>query len=160
MNALAYCDARNRVYYDEFTVPLADGGIVREPDTSELIPAPEGTVQMILPGRRPLTTIGPARTGYALAAVLPAGYTRLLVPAYAKERGAPDLPLFGYTFACAVDDRLHVAAVRTDESEDWQPRTFAHGELEALIERGLARDPSNRVLQQVALCSRDYGCFT
>jgi pyruvate-formate lyase-activating enzyme len=160
MTALAYCDARGRVYYDESTVPLADGGIVREPDASDLIPAPGGTVQMILPGRRPLTTIGPARSGYTLAAVLPAGYTRLLVPAYATERGAPDLPLFGYTFACAVDDRLNVAAIKTDESEDWQPRAFAEGELEALLERRLARDPSNRVLQQVALCSRDYGCFT
>ena len=34
------------------------------------------------------------------------------------------------------------------------------GELEATIERRLATDPSNRVLRQVALCSREYGCFT
>ena len=115
---------------------------------------------MMLPGRRPLTTIGPAREGYALAAVLPAGYTRLLVPAYAKARGAPDLPLFGYTFACFADNRLHVAAAKTDESDDWKPRAFAKGELEGLIEQRLSREPENRVLRQVALCSRDYGCFT
>ncbi len=160
MIALAYCDARGRIYVDESSVPLADGGIVREPEAAELIAAPAGTLEMLLPGRRPLTTIGPAREGYALAAVLPAGYTRLLVPAYAKERGAPDLPLFGYAFACFVDDRLHVAAAKTDESDDWKPRTFAEGELESLIERRLETDPENRVLRQVALCSRDYGCFT
>jgi pyruvate-formate lyase-activating enzyme len=160
MIALAYCDARGRIYGDDASVPFADGGIVREPETAELIPAPAGTVEMLLPGRRPLTTIGPAREGYALAAVLPSGYTRLLVPAYAKERGAPDLPLFGYAFACFVDDRLHVAAAKTDESDDWKPRSFAAGELEASIERRLAHDSENRVLQQVALCSLDYGCFT
>ena len=160
MIGLAYCDAKGRIYYDETTVPLADGGLVRETDRNELIPAPEGIVAMILPGRRPLTTIGPAGARYALAAILPAGYTRLLVPAYVKDRGAPDLPLFGYTFACAIDDRLHVAATKTDEDEDWRPRSFAAGQLEALLDRRVAEDPGNRVLRQVALCAREYGCFT
>lgn len=160
MIGLAYCDAAGRVYYDEAAIPLADGGVVREPHGHELLAAPPGTVQMILPGRRPLTTIGPARERYTLAAVLPAGYTRLLVPAYVKERNAPDLPLFGYTFACAIGETLYVAAAKTDESDDWQPRAFAVGELEALLDRRLANEPNNRVLAQVALCSREYGCFT
>ncbi|MBV8488985.1 MAG: radical SAM protein [Candidatus Eremiobacteraeota bacterium] len=158
--ALAYCDAKGRIYYDETLAPLADGGLIREPFDGELIVAPQGTVETVLPKRRPLTNIGPAGDGYALAAMLPAGYTRLLVPAYVEDRGAPALPLFGYTFACAIDDRLYVAATKTDESEDWQPRYFADGELEALLERRLGIDPGNRVLQQVALCSREYGCFT
>ncbi|MBV8153751.1 MAG: radical SAM protein [Candidatus Eremiobacteraeota bacterium] len=97
---------------------------------------------------------------YPLAVALPAGYTRLLLPAYEEQPGAPVLPLFGYTFACVVDDALYVAAMKTDESEDWQPRYFAEGELETMLERRLARDPDNRVLRQVALCSREYGCFT
>jgi pyruvate-formate lyase-activating enzyme len=157
---LAYCDAKGRIYFDERSAPLADGGIVRDPARDELIPAPPGTVTMILPGRRPLTQSGPASRRFALATILPAGYTRLLVPAYAKERGAPALPLFGYTFAGVVDDELYVAAMKTDESEDWRPRTFAEGELEAILDARIATDPSNRVLRQVALCSREYGCFT
>jgi pyruvate-formate lyase-activating enzyme len=84
----------------------------------------------------------------------------LLLPAHEELPQAPPLPLFGYTFACVVDDELHVAAMKTDESEDWQPRYFAEGELETILERRIARDPDNRVLQQVALCSREYGCFT
>jgi pyruvate-formate lyase-activating enzyme len=160
MTALAYCDREGRIYFDEAYTPLADGGIVREALPDELIPAPPGTVEMILPGRRAQTTDGAFARKYALAAVLPAGYTRLLVPAFEKERGAPALPLFGYTFACVVDDALHVAAMKTDESEDWQPRYFAPGELETLLERRTASDPANRVLAQVALCSREYGCFT
>lgn len=160
MIGLAYCDRAGRIYYDETREPLADGGIVRRAEREELIEAPPGTVEMSLPGRRPLVRDGSAKRRYALAAVLPAGYTRLLVPAYEKAADAPTLPLFGYTFACVVDDRLHVAAVRTDEGEDWQPRYFAQGELEAMLQARVGADPANRVLAQVALCSREYGCFT
>lgn len=157
---LAYCDAKGRIYFDESYAPLADGGIVRPPSFDELIPAPQGTVEMILPGRRALTTEGALTRKYALAAILPAGYTRLLVPAYVKEKNAPTLPLFGYTFACVVNDELYVAAMKTDENEDWQPRYFVEGELEAILDARIASDPLNRVLAQVALCSREYGCFT
>jgi pyruvate-formate lyase-activating enzyme len=157
---LAYCDDAGQIYFDEEYGAFADGGLVREPELDELIPAPDGTVEMQLPGRRPLSTIGPISDGRALAAILPAGYTRLLVPAYVTDRGAPDLPLFGYTFACAVDGELYVAATKTDESEQWSPRSFAPGELEALLDTRVAQDPANRVLRQVALCSREYGCFT
>ena len=90
--------------------------------------------------------------------LLPAGYTRLLFPP-TSETNAPPLPLFGYTFACVVDDELYVAAMKTDEGEDWQPRTFAAGELESFSTRA-APDPGNRVLAQAALCAREYGCFT
>jgi pyruvate-formate lyase-activating enzyme len=115
---------------------------------------------MVLPGRRPLTTAGIARRRFPLAVALPAGYTRLLLPAYEEEEGAPALPLFGYTFACARGDAMMVAAMKTDESEDWQPRAFAEGELETLLERRIACDPENPVLHQLAICAREYGCFT
>ena len=160
MIGLAYCDAKARIYFDERSSPLADGGIVREPLAAELIPAPPGSVPAILPGRRPLTAGGPATRRYALSAILPAGYTRLLVPAYVKDRDAPPLPLFGYTFACVVDDELFVAAMKTDESDDWEPRVFEAGELERAIGERCAASPDSAVLRQVALCSREYGCFT
>ncbi|MBV9027150.1 MAG: radical SAM protein [Candidatus Eremiobacteraeota bacterium] len=157
---LASCDRAGRISYDSRFTPLADGGIVREPRRDELMPAPDGTIDMMLPQRRPLTTIGPIGGRTALAVALPAGYTRLLLPAYARERDAPMLPLFGYTFACSIGDQLYVAAMRTDEGDDWQPRRFAAGELEESIARRLARAPTSGVLQQLALCSREYACFT
>ncbi len=134
---------------------------MRRAARDELIPAPPGTVTALLPGRTPSLVAGraPARET-ALSALLPAGYTRLLLPAYARRPGAPQLPLFGYTFACVVDDALHVAAMPTDAGDDWLPRYFAPGELDALIARRQALDPANRTLSQVALCSREYGCFT
>ncbi|MEO6991269.1 MAG: radical SAM protein [Candidatus Baltobacteraceae bacterium] len=162
MNArLAYSDARGRMYFDQNAAPLVDAGAIRPPAPGELIPAPPGTVPTMLPGRRPLLAGGgPARRRTALGALLPAGYTRLALPAYARDPGAPMLPLFGYTFACALDDQLHVAAMKTDEREDWTPRTFVAGELESAVERRRAHDPDNRVLAQVARCALEYGCFT
>lgn len=160
MIGLAYCDKAGRIFFDPQREPLADGGITRRVEAGELVPAPPGTVPMVLPGRSPLLLNGSASRRRALAVMLPAGYTRLLLPAYAREPQAPALPLFGYCFACVVDDELYVAAMRTDESEDWQPRSFANGELEAIIDKRVDGDPRNRVLRQVALCSREYGCFT
>ena len=166
---LAYADARGRIYFDDARVPLADGGMLRLPDSDGLIPAPEGTVPTLLPGRTPLvadagsslcTAQRTTGRGTALSVLLPAGYTRLLLPAYTERAGAPPLPLFGYTFACAVDDRLYVAAMRTDEDEDWTPRAFGAGELEGLVAARRASDPDNAVLAQLGLCATSYGCFT
>ena len=158
---LAYSDARGRVYFDATKSPLADGGIVRDVQPSELIPLPPGAIVSMLPGRSPTLAGGrtvPRRT--ALGVLLPAGYTRTLLPAFARKAGAPQLPLFGYTFACVVNDELAVAAMRTDEGEDWQPRHFAAGELEAIVAQRLAIDPRNRTLAQLSVCAREYGCFT
>jgi pyruvate-formate lyase-activating enzyme len=161
---LAYADAGGRIYFDPDARALADGGVVRAPRRDELIPAPPGTVTAMLPGRTPLIDDGGRvrRAGRrtALSALLPAGFTRLLVPAYAPRPGAPTLPLFGYAFACVVDDELHVAAMRTDEADEWRPRYFAENELEGKIAERIARDPANRVLRQVGLCASEYGCFT
>ncbi len=160
MIGLAYCDKAGRIFYDKKVEPLADGGLVREVARAELVPAPPGTVPMVLPARHPRVTKGVERRRQTLAVMLPSGYTRLLLPAYNRDAGAPALPLFGYTFACAIDETLHVAAMRTDEGEDWQPRTFARGELEALVERRVSAGTGNRVLQQLATCSLEYSCFT
>jgi pyruvate-formate lyase-activating enzyme len=158
---LAYTDEAGNIFFDPQREPFADGGSVRRVAPGELIAAPPGTVSTMLPGRTPSVVTGRAPASRTtLGALLPAGYTRLLLPAYERRLNAPQLPLFGYTFACVVDDALHVAAMRTDESSDWTPRYFAAGELDGLIERRQAIDPHNRTLAQVALCSRDYGCFT
>jgi pyruvate-formate lyase-activating enzyme len=158
---LAYSDARGRVYFDATKTPLADGGIVSDVAQAELIPLPPGAVVSMLPGRSPALAGGrtvPRRT--ALGVLLPAGYTRTLLPAFHRKADAPQLPLFGYTFAAVVDDELAVAAMQTDEGEDWQPRRFAAGELEAIVAQRIAIDPRNRTLAQLSICAREYGCFT
>jgi pyruvate-formate lyase-activating enzyme len=157
---LAYTDKRGRIFFDSDSEPLADGGIVRRAKRNELLRAPEGTVPVTLPGRTPLVTGGKAARRTALGALLPAGYTRLLLPAYVEGESAPQLPLFGYAFACVIDDELHVAAMRTDEDANWRPRAFAESELETIVSTRLASDPKNRILAQLGRCSLEYGCFT
>jgi pyruvate-formate lyase-activating enzyme len=159
---LAYADARGRMYYDEAMSPLADGGDLREPRRDELIPAPPGIVPTMLPGRAPLIAHGggTAARRTAVSVLLPAGFTRLLLPAYRSRRNAPPLPLFGYTYACVVDDELYVAAMKTDASDDWTPRAFGVGELEGIVAARRALDPGNGVLAQLAVCSLEYACFT
>ena len=69
--ALAWCNVpAGQICYDPSVVPLADAGIVREALPEELIPAPQSTLEMLLPGRSPLTTIGPISGRNALAIFL------------------------------------------------------------------------------------------
>jgi pyruvate-formate lyase-activating enzyme len=157
---LAYTDRRGSVFFDPESEPLADAGVVRPVALDELIAAPPGVVPTMLPGRTPLLAHGRSAKRTALGVLLPAGYTRLLLPAYRSEPGSPTLPLYGYAFAAVVGDRLMTAAVKTDEDVDWSPRHFAQGELEAAVAARLRDDPHNRVLLQVARCSLEYGCFT
>jgi pyruvate-formate lyase-activating enzyme len=157
---LAYANARGEILFDDEAMPMADGGVRRLPRREELIPAPDGAVPTLLPGRKPSVARGRNRQRTALGVLLPTGFTRLLLPAYTSEADAPVLPLFGYTYACVVDDELYVAATRTDEREDWQPRRFAKGELEKTFERRLNVDPGNRILSQLRRCSYEFGCFT
>ena len=157
---LAYTDKRGRIFFDSGAEPLADGGIVRRALRNELIRAPKGTVPVTLPSRTPLLVRGRNARRTALGALLPAGYTRLLLPAYEERAPAPQLPLFGYAFACVIDDALFVAAMRTDEDANWKPRAFAEGELETIVATRLSADPKNRILAQLGRCSLEYGCFT
>lgn len=157
---LAYADGRGRVYFDRDALPLADDGVVREPFDGELIPAPPGTVTTMLPQRRPRVARGRGGRRTGVAALLPIGYTRLLLPAFVREPGAPTLPLFGYTYACAIDETLYVAAAKTDDSPDWAPRFFPEGVLTSAVAQRRERDPENALLRQVERCALEYGCFT
>ena len=81
---------------------------------------------MFLPDRMPLAKyedeILPIM-GNAVAAILPAGYTRLYMPAFKKEDDAVLLPLYGYTAVVIYKDELYVAAMYTDENDKWDRLT-------------------------------------
>ena len=96
---------------------------------------------------------------FAVAALLPQGYTRTLLPAIV-DSGDP-LPLLGYT-AVGVDDsgQLMVAAVPTDEDGRWNPKYYNTPDLPERIAERQKEFPNNRMLEQLAKCSLEYGCFT
>lgn len=133
----------------------------------ELLPLPDGATLAMLPQRLAigLNAAGerrhiPARRGWALAALLPIGYTRTRLPGYKKTEVANPLPFFGYSAIVGYNDQLYVAALATDSPHKWLPHHYERRRLERLVRQRLATDPENRVLAQHAHCALDYSCPT
>jgi len=101
-----------------------------------------------------------APQGWALAALLPIGYTRTELPAYDKTPATQPLPFFGYTAVAGIGDQLYVAAVRTDDPNRWLPNAYPLGRLKRLVRQRLAAEPENRLLAHHAHCALDYRCPT
>lgn len=160
------------VYADEegniLDAPLGGmGRIGREnrPLTPEdLIPLPESADLFLMPDRRAIGRTEEGEVlpigGLAVAAILPAGYTRTCLPAYEAEEGAEELPLYGYTAVVLYRDELHCAAIYTDENEKWDPARYNTHELKKLVKRTKKDLPGNRIVEQVANCSLKWHCLT
>ena len=130
----------------------------------DLVPLPESADLMLLPGhqavgRTPDGEVLPV-TGQAVAAILPAGYTRLYLPAYERAADAERLPLYGYTAVVVYHDELCCAAVYTDENDKWDPVHYNTPELKKLVKRTKKDLPHNRIVEQVAGCSLKWHCCT
>lgn len=151
---------------EEYVAAAFDGLRERPLPDEDTIPLPAGATLMAMDQRRAqaidrhhrLRTFGKER--WALAALLPTGYTRTAYPAYADEPALPDLPLFGYAAIGTQDGALRVAALVTDPAPEWDPRAFNTPALKGLVNDALRAHPSNRMLRQLARCAREYGCYT
>ncbi|MFN8612260.1 MAG: radical SAM protein [Vulcanimicrobiota bacterium] len=149
--------------------PAVRSGVEYRPgQESDWIPAPEGTRLQFLQGRCPLGWPKGSRFpepatrmdgGLAVAAQLPSGYTRTLLPAYERTGGVPYLPFFGYTAVAYRDGQPWVAALQSDSNPHWLPRHYSPADLEARIAAHQERFPGNRVLDQLKICSLEYGCY-
>ena len=131
---------------------------------ADLIPLPESADLMLLPdhlavGMADSGEVMPI-TGLAVAAILPAGYTRLFMPAYERAEDAARLPLYGYTAVAVYRDELYCAAVYTDENDKWDPVHYNTKDLKRLVKRTQKDLPNNRIVQQVAGCSLNWHCCT
>ncbi|MEO7001589.1 MAG: radical SAM protein [Ktedonobacterales bacterium] len=136
-------------------------------DVRELIPLPDGTTLSMMPQRLAvgLATDGERlvvsqHAGWALAALLPIGYTRTQLPAYENVPDTEPLPFFGYTAIAGWRGRLYVAAVATDAPDRWLPDAYDGRKLERLVRERLAEEPENRMLAHHAHCALDYRCPT
>lgn len=130
----------------------------------DLIPLPESADLMLLPDHQAVgqTSAGEILpiTGTAVAAILPAGYTRLFLPAYEREEDAERLPLYGYTAVVVYHDALYCAAIYTDENDKWDPVHYNTPELKKLVKRTKKDLPGNRIVEQVGGCSLKWHCCT
>lgn len=130
----------------------------------ELIPLPAGAELMFLPGRDALYLAGgitrKLKGRLAVAAMLPVGYTRTLLPAYACRPGAPQLPLYGYTAAALYKDEIYVAAVKTTDNAKWHPYRYNTPDLPKRVAKVKRDLPHNRLADHLANCSLTWHCCT
>lgn len=164
---LVYADKNGRIFDDPDILPLGrTGDLLTEIFEEELIPLPEGATLVSLPGTKAVgidkksgQTITVPGGVTAVGALLPQGFTRLLLPGYVKREGAEPLPLFGYTAVVWKDGNFYAAADMTDAgNERWNPLNFQN--IEQAVQKMLNKHPDNRIYQHLSRCSLEYGCLT
>jgi len=166
---LVYADELGHVYEDvRYGAMLRTGKLLIEPTPEDMIPLPAGASLTVLPERaaaavdkRGRIAPYPRAGAQAVAALLPQGYLRTLLPGYRPTQEA--LPLFGYAGVAWADGQLWVAAVPAAATADlarWEPSIFNTPDLPGLIAVRRQEFGPNRILEQLIHCSLDYGCFT
>lgn len=147
----------------------ADGGVLLTAAAADFIPIPKGTLLLTLPGRSPLGFDAGERVALhdfegapidAVAAALPLGYTRTLLPAFAMRRDAPPLPLYGYAAVAWHEGRLCVAGLLTDQLETWSSSAHDPEPLRRAVAMRLLQFPGSPQLRQLERCALEYGCYT
>ena len=136
-------------------VPLTPGDLIPLPETADLMLLPDHQAV----GRTAAGEVLPI-AGLAVAAILPAGYTRLYMPAYERTEDAERLPLYGYTAVVVYHDELCCAAVYTDENDKWDPAHYNTPELKKLVKRTKKDLPGNRLVEHLGHCSLEWHCCT
>ena len=163
MFAAVHADRAGRIVLAADYAAAADDGL-RVRAVASTIPLPANTEVVPLAER---VAVGMDRTGrprplgagrFAVGAILPPGYVRLLLPAYGAASRTPSLAPRPYAAVAANElGELVVAAALIDAKAS----EFDHRGDPALRERiaGALRDrPSNALLRQLARCAREYGC--
>lgn len=168
-NALV-ADARQQIVeLEDLSMAGRSGDLYRLPAPAEISECPMDAELSFLPGRTPIVWDRKLERPVVLsgspyspaAAILPIGYVRTLLPASAPvDPRRATLPQWAYTAAGIQDGRTICAAVRIETSDRWDNRYFNTAELKERIDKRLARDPQNRILQQLARCSQEYHCST
>ncbi|RAP29685.1 hypothetical protein C2W64_03335 [Brevibacillus laterosporus] len=164
---LVYADKKGQVYDHHAVLAIArNGDILTEILEEELIPLPEGSTLVSLPDTVPVgmdedTGKMTKLDGYtAVGALIPQGFTRLLLPGYIKTNKDSKFPLFGYTAVVWKDDAFWVAARKSDEPHNWNPDNFPMDELRGKVDATLQQFPENRILQHLSHCALEYECLT
>jgi pyruvate-formate lyase-activating enzyme len=145
------------------------------PHPEELVPLPEGSQLFTLPGRIPvgwdeeresfalskkMKMSGKEMECTAVAAFLPPGYIRTLLPATQRELKSPVLPLWAYSAVGWKDERFWATGLLIDANPHWNPKYFQNDRLlKGEVDIFLQKYPRNRLLRQLAKCALEYHCF-
>ena len=140
------------------------GDEIRPLKPDDLIPLPDSADLMYLPDRQALGVDEDGNilplTGLAVSAILPAGYTRTLLPGFQLQEEAERLPLYGYTAVAVYKDQLYAAAIYTDENHKWDPENYNTPDLKKLVKRVKKDLPDNPLVEHLANCSLEWHCCT
>ena len=130
----------------------------------DLIPLPDTADLMFLPERYAVGIDESGELvvleGRAVAAILPAGYTRTMLPGFEKEENASRLPLYGYSAVVVYKDELYVTAIYTDENHKWSPEFYNTPDLKKLVHKVKKDLPENPLIDHLANCSLEWHCCT
>lgn len=145
------------------------------PHPSELVPLPPGSELFIMPGRVPIgwdeekrsfTPFERVQVGRrelkcsAVAAFLPPGYVRTLLPATRLKPEAPLLPLWAYSAVGWKDGRFWATGLYLDPNPHWDPKYFQKDSLlKRRVHTLLRKNGKNRLLRQLSRCALEYHCF-
>ena len=147
--------------------PAARSGARLHPLKADgVVPLPAGTTLMHLPGRAATVLQrdgNPLELGgelLPLAAVLPVGHLRTLLPATRPLQGSSRLPLYGYAAVAEHRGQLVVAATATDRFGWWMPSRFGGSDVAAGVERAREALPANRLVGHLAVCALENRCYT
>ena len=145
------------------------------PHPSELVPLPKGSQLFTLPGRIPVGWDEEKRSFLssekvklgmrevectAVAAFLPPGYIRTLLPATQLNSKAPTLPLWAYSAVGWKGEKFWTTGLFIDPNPHWNPKYFGNDPLlKRKVRVFLNKAPQNRLLRQLSRCALEYQCF-
>ncbi len=163
---MVYSDESGAIF-DDPGVEMAgsSAGQVQRVDPAALVPLPEGSDLLAVPGHFPLgydlrnRRLRAFRERRAVAAFLAPAHTRHLNPAMGRGPDAGLLPLYAYTAVGWKDGRFWVPAERVDPDPRQDPAGFDLAALPKRIDaRLLAASGSRRYLEHLRDCALERQC--
>ncbi len=163
---LLYSDGEGNIFEDTSLYTTGRSGWDALPvPLDEWILLPDGGQLYELPGRRGIgldITTGEMRIcekGWAVAAFIPPAHTGLYIAAYETMPDAPTLPLFCYTAAGWLDDKIYVPAVRIEQDIRQESAGYHDDEIEKGTQHLLKAYPNNRLVKHLMEnCCMTYTC--
>lgn len=173
---LVFSEPSGRIFnHPSLRMAGRSGDRILIPDSSEILPLPQGSQLFTLPGRVPIgwnedqgnfiplerISIGRKEIQpIAVAAFLPPGYVRTHLPATRLESKAPILPLWAYSAVGWKDGKFWVTGFLLDPNPHWNPKYFKNDQLLSQKVASLLRqNPANRLLKHLSRCALEYHCF-
>ncbi len=164
---LCVADRRGELHVREGLRPAArSGALVLPLGDGDVRPLPEGATIAHLPGRRAIgidaggTAVELEERWLPVAAILPVGHLRTLVPASRPGPHAPRLPLFGYAAVAERGGELVAAALPTDAFAWWEPSRHTTAGVPAAVAAARRALPGNRLVDHLGRCALEHRCYT